>query len=254
TSRRAAACGVRSRPSPAGSTGWRLIVGGTQPSRILRIVTIASIAPAAPRLCPIIDLLAVIDSSSAWSPKIVRIACSSALSPSGVDVAWALTWATSAGWRPALARARRAAPTAPIPPGAGSVMCEASAVAPYPMTSARIPTPRAGADVRDPHRDEERADAVGSAGRVRRDPLDEGPDAAEPGAEDHPGPLGLVTLEPRGQAGLIHRLAGRHEPELDVAVRPAHVLLVEDARRVEVLDLTGDPRLEPGRVERGDRC
>ena len=111
----------------------------------------------------------------------------------------------------------------------------------------------AGADVRDPHRDEERADAVGSAGRVRRDPLDEGPDAAEPGAEDHPGPLGLVTLEPRGQAGLIHRLAGDHQPELDIAIGPPLILAIEDAARVEVAYLGRDLRVHPGWVERLDR-
>ncbi len=64
------------------------------------------------------------------SPKIVRIAWSSARSPSGVEVAWALTCSTSAAVRPAFSRARRAARTAPMPPGAGSVMCDASAVAP----------------------------------------------------------------------------------------------------------------------------
>ena len=94
------------------------------------IVTIASIAPAAPSVWPSIDLFAVIETRAASSPRIVRIAWSSALSPSGVDVAWALTWSMSLGSRPAFWRAIRAARTAPIPPGAGSVMCEASAVAP----------------------------------------------------------------------------------------------------------------------------
>ena len=79
----------------------------------------ASIAPAAPSVWPSIDLLAVIATRPASSPKIVRIACSSALSPSGVDVAWALTWSISDGAMPAFSSARRAARTAPIPPGAG---------------------------------------------------------------------------------------------------------------------------------------
>ena len=130
TGRAAATFGVRSRPSASGSGSARLIVGGTQPSRMVRIETIASIAPAAPSVWPIIDLLAVIEIRPAPSPKIVRIAWSSALSPSGVEVAWALTWSMSSGVRPALSSARRAARTAPIPPGAGSVMCDASAVAP----------------------------------------------------------------------------------------------------------------------------
>ena len=93
-------------------------------------MTIASIAPAAPSVWPIIDLLAVTATRGAWSPKIVRIAWSSALSPSGVEVAWAFTWSISVGSRPAFSSARRAARTAPMPPGAGSVMCDASAVAP----------------------------------------------------------------------------------------------------------------------------
>ena len=97
---------------------------------MVRIVTIASIAPAAPSVWPSIDLFAVIEIRSASSPKIVRMAWSSALSPSGVEVAWALTWSMSAGVMPAFSSARRAARTAPIPPGAGSVMCDASAVAP----------------------------------------------------------------------------------------------------------------------------
>jgi hypothetical protein len=43
---------------------------------------------------------------------------------------------SSSGARPAFSRARRAARTAPIPPGAGRVMWDASAVAPYPTSSA----------------------------------------------------------------------------------------------------------------------
>ena len=62
---------------------------------MVRIETIASIAPAAPSVWPSIDLLAVTEIRPASSPKIVRIAWSSALSPSGVEVAWALTWSMS---------------------------------------------------------------------------------------------------------------------------------------------------------------
>ena len=72
--------------------------------------------------------------------------------------------------------------------------------------------------------------------------VDERPDAAEAGAEDDPGPLGELALEPLGQPGLVERLACRDEPELDVAVGPAQLLAVEDAARVEVADLAGDPR------------
>ena len=79
----------------------------------------------------------------------------------------------------------------------------------------------AGADVRDAHRDEERADPVRPAQGVDRDAVDERADAAEAGPEDDAGPLGLVALEPARQAGLVHRLARRDEAELDVAVRSA---------------------------------
>ena len=47
-------------PAACSSGSSRLIVGGMQPSRIARIVAIASIAPAAPSVWPSIDLLAEI--------------------------------------------------------------------------------------------------------------------------------------------------------------------------------------------------
>ena len=100
----------------------------------------------------------------------------------------------------------------------------------------------ARADVRDAHRDEERADPIGSASGVDRDALDERANAAEAGAEDHAGPLGLVALEAFRQAGLVHRLARGDQPELDVAVGPADLLAIEDVGRVEVADLAGDLR------------
>ena len=54
---------VRRRSSvraASGSGSVRLMVGGMQPSRMVMTVAIASIAPAAPSVWPIIDLLAVI--------------------------------------------------------------------------------------------------------------------------------------------------------------------------------------------------
>ena len=77
-------------------------------------MAIASIAPAAPSVWPSIDLFAVIASDPAWSPKIVLMAWSSALSPSGVEVAWALTCWTSLGSEAGLLEAR-AAPRGPPP-------------------------------------------------------------------------------------------------------------------------------------------
>jgi len=51
-----------------------LIVGGTMPVRMLMIVAIASIAPAAPRVWPIMLLLAVMLTWPARSPKSVCMA------------------------------------------------------------------------------------------------------------------------------------------------------------------------------------
>src|SRR5213078_1494077 len=61
--------------------------------------------------------------------------------------------------------------------------------------------------------------------------------------------LCFLALEPRRQPRLVHRLTRRDEPELDVAVRPADLLLVENMARVEVADLAGDAGGEPRRVE-----
>ena len=51
---------------------------------------IASIAPAAPNVWPIIDFVDDTASPYAWSPKTCLIARVSAASPSGVDVPCAL--------------------------------------------------------------------------------------------------------------------------------------------------------------------
>ena len=51
---------------------------------------IASIAPAAPNVWPIIDFVDDTARLYAWSPKAALIALVSAASPSGVPVPWAL--------------------------------------------------------------------------------------------------------------------------------------------------------------------
>ena len=56
-----------------------------------------------------------------------------------------------------------------------------------------------------------------------------------------------------GQPRLVQRLARDHEPELDVAVHPPHLLAVDDAARVEVAHLGGDLRVDARRIERLDR-
>ena len=52
---------------------------------------IASIAPAAPKQCAVIDFVDETARSYAWSPNTSLIARVSAASPSGVDVPCALT-------------------------------------------------------------------------------------------------------------------------------------------------------------------
>ena len=80
----------------------------------------ASMAPAAPRACPVIPLVEVTRGPSA--PKISAIATASAMSFSGVEVPWALTWLIWWGSTPASSRARRIQVMAPMPPGDGAVM------------------------------------------------------------------------------------------------------------------------------------
>ena len=51
---------------------------------------IDSIPPAAPSVCPVIDLVELMASRYAWSPKSRLTAATSAASPNGVEVPWAL--------------------------------------------------------------------------------------------------------------------------------------------------------------------
>ena len=53
---------------------------------MLIMVNTDSIAPAAPRVCPVIDL---VDDTIGGSLKISSIAFDSAMSPRGVEVPWA---------------------------------------------------------------------------------------------------------------------------------------------------------------------
>ena len=78
-----AVCGVKSR-SHLGSWLSKFIVGGITLSLIERILKIDSMAPAAPKVCHVIDLVELIDGMS--SLKILFIAVASARSPKGVDV------------------------------------------------------------------------------------------------------------------------------------------------------------------------
>ena len=99
----------------------------------------------------------------------------------------------------------------------------------------------AGPGIRDAHRDEERADPVRAAQRVRGEPIRERADAAQTRPEDDPGPLCQLAFELCRQAGLVERLARRHESQLDVAVRASDLLAVQDPAGVEIVNLRSDP-------------
>jgi hypothetical protein len=66
------------------------MVGGITPCFIARIVITASILPAAPKRCPIIDLLADIGICLALAPNILLMAAVSVRSFNRVAVPWAL--------------------------------------------------------------------------------------------------------------------------------------------------------------------
>ena len=57
----------------------------------VRTVATVSKAPAAPKLCPVIDLLELMGTVPADSPSAILMACVSETSLSGVEVPWALT-------------------------------------------------------------------------------------------------------------------------------------------------------------------
>ena len=67
-------------------------------------MNIVSMPPAPPSKCPVMDLVELMASESAWAPKTLRMARLSILSLKCVEVPWALTASTSQGCRPAAAR------------------------------------------------------------------------------------------------------------------------------------------------------
>ena len=97
-------------------------------------VNAPSTPPAAPSKCPVMLLVELTMSPFfAQSPNTAFIALVSAMSPTGVEVPWALMYCTCSGRRPASSRTRRMARSAPVPDG--WVMWNASAVAEYPVSS-----------------------------------------------------------------------------------------------------------------------
>ena len=100
-------------------------------------VTTPSSPPAAPRRWPVIDFVDETTSPFlACSPNTRLMAWHSATSPCGVEVPWVFTYPTLSGATPASFRAMRIARWPPSPSGAGAVMWFASALAPYPASSA----------------------------------------------------------------------------------------------------------------------
>src|SRR5262245_58052302 len=87
--RRRAWCGTRSIAVATDGLS-RLSVGGATLSRMASVEKIASTAPAAPRRCPIADLVEDIDTFPAALPNRRSTADSSISSPIGVEVPCAL--------------------------------------------------------------------------------------------------------------------------------------------------------------------
>ena len=104
---------------------------GTTPSWTASTVAMPSTAPAAPSMCPVIDLVAV---TTGWSPIARRMVLDSAMSPTGVEVACALTCPMSAAVRPAVVSALAIARAEPSPSGSGAVMWYASLDIPMPAS------------------------------------------------------------------------------------------------------------------------
>ena len=74
------------RLSRSGSSVKWLMVGGMMSFFTARILAIASIAPAAPSKCPVIDLVELMFNLKACSPKTLKMAYVSAMTPKGVEV------------------------------------------------------------------------------------------------------------------------------------------------------------------------
>src|SRR2546426_6759018 len=104
------------------------MVGAVQPARMAPTEAIADSAPAAPSVCPTIDLGDDTGILYARSPNAPLIARVSVTSFSGVDVPWATMWSISSDPRPAWRMAFVMAIVAPRPVGSGAEMWYASAV------------------------------------------------------------------------------------------------------------------------------
>src|SRR2546430_17257963 len=104
------------------STSWshlpKLMLGGRNCFCSARIQNTASIAPAAPNECPIMDL---VELTGTREPNRSLMAFASAASLNGVAAPWALMQSTASGLSPALCNACFLAALAPTPGGFGCV-------------------------------------------------------------------------------------------------------------------------------------
>ena len=80
-------------------------------------VEMASIAPAPPKRCPVIDLPELMDILYECCPNTFFMANTSGRSPAGVDVPWVLMWSMSLGDSWASSKALLMLSVAPSPSG-----------------------------------------------------------------------------------------------------------------------------------------
>ncbi len=120
----------------SGSCSVRLIVGGAVRSARAFTVKTASMAPAPPRRCPVDAFVALTGIPWTASPNTRSRALYSAMSPTGVLVAWTLMCETSEREHPAPSMLWIMARAAAVPSGSGAVMWNASLVTAPPTSSA----------------------------------------------------------------------------------------------------------------------
>ena len=111
---------------------------------------------------------------------------------------------------------------------------------------------RAGSDVADHRRDEQRVHALGALLDQRGEAALQLVDAADARAEHHGDARGILQLHV--EAGHLEGLVGRHDGVLDEALEAARLLLAQPVLGgIEIANLAGDVHLVLVRVEALDR-
>lgn len=107
----------------SGSASAKPAVGGTQSFITDKAVTMASIAPAAPSVWPVVPFTDVTGIRlPAYSPHSASSALDSVASFAGVPVPWAFRCPRSSGVKPPSSSAWRIARATPSPLGSGAVI------------------------------------------------------------------------------------------------------------------------------------